>query len=330
MGNPTTYLGHALTWGKIRQLESYRIDSNTLLTYAYDAGGIRIRKGAVSYQVDGTRILREMRPAGTITYEYGNGGVCGFQYDNTKYYYEKNLQGDITGIYDAGGNLKAEYVYDAWGNPVVTVDIDGIGTLNPFRYRGYYYDTETELYYLNSRYYDPRTCRFISADTIDSFENDQKHLLQYNIYIYCLNNPVMYYDSEGSLGLRLKLALTAGFIWGLYKTTSCIGMVLDSPGAWLQLGLSFAGGFIRGFYTVYSITSFKKGYGAKMVKGIISGLVNVVLQLIVGNIESPKDAMKAFMEGYSDKFVPSILPEKVSQYNTVISFFTEALGVKVS
>ena len=79
-------------------------------------------------------------------------------------YYEKNLQGDITGIYDASGNLKAEYAYDAWGNPVVTVDIDGIGTLNLFRYRGYYYDTETGLYYLNSRYYDPRTCRFISAD----------------------------------------------------------------------------------------------------------------------------------------------------------------------
>ena len=163
MGNPTSYLGHALTWGKIRQLESYRIDSNTLLTYAYDAGGIRIRKGAVSYQVDGTRILRETHPAGTITYEYGSGGVCGFQYDNTKYYYEKNLQGDITGIYDAGGNLKAEYAYDAWGNPVVTVDIDGIGTLNPFRYRGYYYDTETGLYYLNSRYYDPKVGRWIHA-----------------------------------------------------------------------------------------------------------------------------------------------------------------------
>ena len=193
MGNPTTYLGHALTWGKIRQLESYRIDSNTLLTYAYDAGGVRIRKGAVSYQVDGTRILRETRPAGTITYEYGNGGVCGFQYDNTKYYYEKNLQGDITGIYDAGGNLKAEYAYDAWGNPVVTVDIDGIGTLNPFRYRGYYYDTETGLYYLNSRYYDPRTCRFISADDILEF----LFVIGSNVFTYCGNNPIIYADISG-------------------------------------------------------------------------------------------------------------------------------------
>ena len=196
MGNPTTYLGHALTWGKIRQLESYRIDSNTLLTYAYDAGGVRIRKGAVSYQVDGNRILRETRPAGTITYEYGNGGVCGFQYDNTKYYYEKNLQGDITGIYDAGGNLKAEYAYDAWGNPVVTVDIDGIGTLNPFRYRGYYYDTETGLYYLNSRYYDPRTCRFISADIL----LDARAFPGYNLFAYYLNNPVTMMDiNETSL-----------------------------------------------------------------------------------------------------------------------------------
>ena len=198
MGNPTTYLGHALTWGKIRQLESYRIDSNTLLTYAYDAGGVRIRKGAVSYQVDGNRILRESRPAGTITYEYGNGGVCGFQYDNAKYYYEKNLQGDITGIYDASGNLKAEYVYDAWGNPVVTVDIDGIGTLNPFRYRGYYYDTETGLYYLNSRYYDPRTCRFISADIL----LDTRTFPGYNLFAYCLNNPVIMMDINGNITLK--------------------------------------------------------------------------------------------------------------------------------
>ena len=206
MGNPTTYLGHALTWGKIRQLESYRIDSNTLLTYAYDAGGVRIRKGAVSYQVDGNRILRETRPAGTITYEYGNGGVCGFQYDNTKYYYEKNLQGDITGIYDAGGNLKAEYIYDAWGNPVIAVDIDGIGTLNPFRYRGYYYDTETGLYYLNSRYYDPRTCRFISADSIIGANGD---IIGYNLFAYCSNNPIMYTDPSGK-----------GKIWDWIKNTA--------------------------------------------------------------------------------------------------------------
>ena len=92
------------------------------------------------------------------------GGICGFKYNDVRYYYEKNLQGDITAIYDGNGNKKAEYQYDAWGNQTITVNVDGIGTLNPFRYRGYYYDTETGLYYLKNRYYDSQIGRFINAD----------------------------------------------------------------------------------------------------------------------------------------------------------------------
>ena len=87
-----------------------------------------------------------------------------FHNRSTKYYYLKNVQGDITAIYDEAGNLKAEYEYDAWGNHVVTLDVGGIGSLNPFRYRSYYFDEETGLYYLQSRYYDPAVGRFINAD----------------------------------------------------------------------------------------------------------------------------------------------------------------------
>ena len=199
LGNPTTYRGHALTWGRIRQLESYRIDSNTLLTFAYDASGLRIRKGATTYQLDGSRILSETRPTGTAWYYYDNGGVCGFQYNGAKYYYEKNLQGDITAIYDGNGTLKAQYVYDAWGNHIITVNVDGIGTLNPFRYRGYYFDTETGLYYLNSRYYDPQTGRFINADVYVSTGNG---ILGYNMFLYCLNNVIMRIDSNGNVSVK--------------------------------------------------------------------------------------------------------------------------------
>ena len=193
LGNPTTYRGHALTWGRIRQLESYRIDSNTLLTFAYDAKNNRIRKNSTIYEYEGNKLLRESNTNCTIFYYYDNEGVIGCKIDNSSYYYEKNKQGDVTAIYDTDGNLKAQYVYDAWGNHTITVNVDGIATLNPFRYRGYYYDTETNLYYLKNRYYDSQIGRFISADNII----DTRHVLGYNSFTYCGNSPVMCVDVTG-------------------------------------------------------------------------------------------------------------------------------------
>ena len=89
-----------------------------------------------------------------------------FTYNNETYYYEKNLQGDIVAILDANGNTVVEYTYDIWGKLLgITGSLaDTIGTINPLRYRGYYYDEDTKLYYLNARYYSPEWRRFISPD----------------------------------------------------------------------------------------------------------------------------------------------------------------------
>jgi len=176
------------------------------LTFAYDAGGLRIRKGATTYQLDGSRILSETRPTGTVWYYYDNGGICGFKYNNVRYYYEKNLQGDITAIYDGNGNKKAEYQYDAWGNHTITVNIDGIAILNPFRYRGYYFDTETGMYYLNSRYYDPQTGRFINAD---KFTSTGQGFIGFNMFAYCNNSPILFIDSTGNMAITPKLNMSA-------------------------------------------------------------------------------------------------------------------------
>ena len=110
----------------------------------------------------------------------------------------KNLQGDIVGITDASGNIVAKYTYDSWGKLISikdasdvdkTTDTTFIGYINPLRYRGYYYDSETGLYYLNARYYDPETGRFINADeTLDG---------GYNLFEYCHNNRVVLYDPNG-------------------------------------------------------------------------------------------------------------------------------------
>ena len=113
------------------------------------------------------------------------------------YIFRKNLQGDITGIYNSSAELIVEYTYaDAWGAGVTVSGsaASTIGMYNSFRYRGYYYDTESGLYYLNSRYYDPVACRFINAD---SQLNTNEGNTGYNLYSYCGNNPVMYTDPSG-------------------------------------------------------------------------------------------------------------------------------------
>ncbi|WP_255882544.1 RHS repeat-associated core domain-containing protein [Ruminococcus sp. zg-921] len=109
---------------------------------------------------------------------------------------------DIVGIYNGNGDLKAKYTYDAWGNVTAIKDGNGnaitdpnhVGNLNPFRYRGYYMDTETGMYYLMSRYYDPVTHRFINAD---GYFQTGLGVLDTNMNAYCGNNPLMFIDPTG-------------------------------------------------------------------------------------------------------------------------------------
>ncbi len=122
--------------------------------------------------------------------------LLGFSYNGAKYYYVRNLQSDIIGILDNSGNQVVSYTYDSWGK-LLSIDgsaKDTIGVQNPFRYRGYYYDTETELYYLNSRYYDPGVGRYINAD---GFVSTNQGISEHNMFAYCGNNPIMRADPSG-------------------------------------------------------------------------------------------------------------------------------------
>ena len=111
------------------------------------------------------------------------------EYNGTKYAYVHNLQGDIVAILDSAGTKVVEYKYDAWGKPISKTGsmASTLGTVQPFRYRGYVYDEETGLYYLRSRFYASNFCRFVNADT----------LVSANTYAYCRNNPICYSDENG-------------------------------------------------------------------------------------------------------------------------------------
>ena len=153
--------------------------------------------------LDGAKILRETwkidEVVNSIVPFYDNeDSVCGIEYNGAAYYFLKNLQGDIIAITDSSGEEVARYSYDAWGVCTVTKDISGcdIANINPFRYRGYFYDLETKLYYLQSRYYDPQVGRFANGDMVE-FATIRQSILEHNLYVYCGNQIINCDDKDG-------------------------------------------------------------------------------------------------------------------------------------
>ena len=217
-GNPTSYQGTAATWEKGRQLKTFGANS-----YKYNNEDIRIQKRTATeihdYILDGSNIVKEIVSTTAHVQKYVNeylydldGTVCGIKYNDTAYYFYKNQRGDVIAITDTDGAVVAQYTYDAWGVPTVKSDTSGCGiaTVNPFRYRGYYYDAETKFYYLQSRYYNPETGRFINADSVNMV------LTQYstntiNLFVYCNNDPVSNNDQNGKIAVFVTMAIGALF-----------------------------------------------------------------------------------------------------------------------
>ncbi len=200
IGNPLTYRGWTLTWTGGRRLASIAGEGLTA-AYTYNADGVRTQKTVngvtTQYYLDGTSILRQVSGDDVLEFFYDTDSVLGFYYNGTPYYYLKNMQGDVVGILDSTGTQVVAYSYDAWGTPLsVTGTLaDTLGQLNPFRYGSYYYDTETGLYYLNSRYYDAETGRFLNAD---GYVSTGYELTSCNMFAYCMNNPVVMVDTTGN------------------------------------------------------------------------------------------------------------------------------------
>ena len=206
IGNPLTIGNKTLTWVNGRQLASYT-DESLNISYTYNKDGIRTEKvinnTKTNYFTENNKIIFEQTGNNMVYYiRDEEGSLIGFKYNNTLYYYIKNMQEDIIGITDSNDNLVCSYEYDSWGklisikdsNNSIITNTSHIGYINPFRYRSYYYDNETKLYYLNSRYYNPEWGRFINADSYLGVTGD---ILGYNLYLYASNNPINNSDEEG-------------------------------------------------------------------------------------------------------------------------------------
>ena len=166
-----------------------------------------------------------------------NSKLIGLKYNNNLYYYQKNIQDDIIGLLDSNYNLVAQYLYDSWGNIISIkdnlgneiIDTSNIAHINPYRYRSYYYDKETKLYYLNSRYYNPAWGRFINADGII---NADEVINGFNLYAYTTNNPIKYIDDTGKGGLLAGiLYLGAQFITAAVATIDAYALLQDATEA---------------------------------------------------------------------------------------------------
>ena len=211
-GNPTVLRGMALTWGEGRRLKRIAATAGEV-TFAYDSDGKRVKKTSgnteTKYYYNGSTL------SGLVRTTTGNTGTTKttvqFVYDaegkpfllrlngKTDYFYLYNGLGDVVGLIDSSNKVVVRYQYNSWGKVTSSEDTSGVSlaTLNPFCYRKYVYDSETGLYCLGSRYYDPEVGRFVNADDTDVIFAKPQELYHKNLYVYCYNNPVVRRDIQG-------------------------------------------------------------------------------------------------------------------------------------
>ena len=204
IGNPLNYRdGMSFTWKNGRWLSTTTLSDGTKITYRYNANGMRTQKKVGSkvtdyYYDSNNNLIAEKTDSATLFFYYDTeNSPVALSYNGKMFYYVKNLKGDIVKILDEDGISYASYVYDSWGNILEEKGEPILRRLNPLRYRGYVYDEDTAMYYLQSRYYDPITGRFINADDT-AYIGSSGTVLSCNIFVYCENNPINLYDYTGN------------------------------------------------------------------------------------------------------------------------------------
>ena len=237
-----TYGDKSFTWNTGRNLESI-VDGDNEYSYTYDENGIRTSKtvnGVTTYYNtrDGV-ILSQTDGTNTMYFQYDtNGSPLGFIiYNGIQYFYLTNQMGDVISITDAQGNELVQYEYDAWGkitsvgstNSYESYDKE-LANINPLRYRGYYLDSETGYYYLQSRYYDPSICRFINADIYSVLLHTKETIVNCDLFSYCNNSPLNYSDNTGTMP-------------GLLATSTIVSIIITLLAF---IGISYVASYILG------------------------------------------------------------------------------------
>ena len=268
------------TWQHGRQLAGMS-KTGTNIAYGYDSDGKRITKTVngttYNYHYLGDQLVELTWGSNKLHFTYDSTGPLSVSYNGTEYFYVKNAQGDVTGLVSASGTRVVTYTYDAWGNPLATTGslAATLGEQNPLRYRGYVYDTETGLYYLQSRYYNPTWGRFINADdTALLLSSPGKAHWDKNVFAYCDNNPLNRVDEDGECWDIIIGGIVGGIVSGassivndaIMGRETTVGSVLMSVGAGFAAGMLTAAFPSGGIHDIMSagiagVIAFSSAFG---------------------------------------------------------------------
>ncbi len=315
IGNPLTIGDMNLAWQNGRELKSITSPTKDI-TYTYNKDGIRksktINNITTNYFTENSTLIFEETNNNMLYFiRDDNNNLLGFKYNDILYYYQKNTQEDITGIYDKNYQLIATYEYDSWGKILNIKDNLGndisnnpshIANINPFRYRSYYYDSEINLYYLNSRYYNPEWGRFINVDEITG---EIGNVLSHNLYQYAFNNPISFRDDEGS--------------WpNIFKAIGkiAVGVAVIAVGAAVAASVG----------TVASVgTAIVAGVKAAASVAVVSAGIKTTKSIIQSGVrkETPKKTLEnvvtSAVNGFTNGFVTGSVLSSVGIAATVVN-----------
>ena len=226
-----------------------------------------------------------------------------------------NARGDVVEVRLSNGNLYARYIYDSWGNIVSVRNPNGYEIAdpnhyahqNPFRYRGYYYDAESGLYYLQSRYYDPVTGRFVNADDTSVLGESPMDVTDKNLYSYCDNNPVNRDDNSGKLwGFVAK-----AFVGCITQYISDVVRNVASGERGLKV---FKPSSSLGTYVAAGVTAVIPGKGvvSSVVKNTVTEGIKYIEKRAKGEQQSAKETVSNIVKGVALDVTVSVATKAVT------------------
>ena len=304
IGNPLRYGNYTFTW-EGRRLVGATSSSKTM-SFTYNAEGIRTSKTVngvtTNYYLSGSQIVAEETNGNITVYLYNSTGVIGFQYHASTYaadvwdtyFYEKNVQGDIVAVYNTSGTKLISYTYDAWGKFTATYHNNATSSTlkHAFLYRGYYFDMDLTLYYLNSRYYDCITCRFINADTSEVITATPTALTDKNLFAYCDNNPVMRTDGEGEIWNWAIGALVGGAVSAICTMGALLSGAERPENFWKHVGAAAVTGAISG-----AVAASGVGIVGQVVSNMVLGATLNIADKKIDGVKSSSEILLAAAEG---------------------------------
>ena len=296
IGNVLTYGNRSFTWNSGRNLQCIT-DGNKKYSYTYDENGIRTSKTVngvtTCYNTMDGVILSQSDGTNTMYFQYDTSGTpLGFIYNGTQFFYLTNQMGDILAIADTDGNIIVQYFYDEWGKLLATEpffeeddanydEYISVANANPLRYRGYYYDSETGYYYLQSRYYNPSICRFINADVPEITKASYESINGANIFIYCDNDPV---NGKDLLGY---------FNWDSLKSkiSNVISKIKDK--------------IFDYFRGQFKVDSSGITIGSSLMAAVFDTIASIVLTAVVAKVlkSTIKSVTKTLVKKFPSKFM---------------------------